>query len=74
MVSLIIKRTQFYDCVKNGWVLDGLPQNKHQAELLNRRGVIPTEVFSLNLSEMEIKKKVLKAKSSEYESDMNVVH
>lgn len=74
MVSLIIKRTQFYDCIKNGWVLDGLPQNKHQAELLNRRGVIPTEVFSLNLSEMEIKKKVLKAKSSEYESDIEVVH
>ncbi len=70
VISLVYKRTQFYDCQRNGWVLDGLPQNKKQAELLNRRGIVPTAVFSLTLTDMEIKKKVVKTGSKEYEFDL----
>lgn len=74
VISLVYKRIQFYDCQNNGWVLDGLPQNKRQAELLNRKGIVPTAVFSLNLTDMDIKKKILKAGSKEYEFDLEVVH
>ncbi len=62
------------DCQQNGWVLDGLPQNKRQAELLNKRGIVVTAVFSLTLTDIEIKKKALKTGIKEYEFDIQVVH
>ena len=49
LVSLIEKRTTLADCSR-GWVLDGLPANKKQCELLNKRGIIPTSVIYLKMS------------------------
>ena len=31
LVKLVIKRTQMQDCLANGWILDGFPQNLTQA-------------------------------------------
>jgi adenylate kinase len=62
VVTLIQKRTSLADCLR-GWVLDGLPLNKKQCELLNKKGIVPTIVLSIRLSDLEIKKKVI-AKSS----------
>jgi len=56
-VKLISKRLSLADCQKKGWILDGLPQNKNQAELLNRKGIIPISVFSLTLSDLDAKKR-----------------
>lgn len=76
LVTLIEKRTSLYDCSK-GWVLDGLPLNKRQCELLNKKDIIPTLVISLKMSELEIKKRVL-GKSLEnklyYDYYMEVIH
>ncbi len=63
IVSLIEKRVGLFDCGR-GWILDGLPLNKKQCELLNRRGIVPTSVISLRMSDVEIKRRVL-SKSKE---------
>lgn len=70
MIKLVCKRLQFADCQQNGWILDGLPQNKNQVELLNRRGIVPVEVFVLSLTDAEIKKRVKKTQSEAYEFDI----
>lgn len=49
LVTLIEKRVNLYDCNK-GWILDGLPINKRQCELLNKRGIVPSLVISLKMT------------------------
>jgi hypothetical protein len=50
IVTLITKRVSMYDCISNGWVLDGFPANLNQCHLLNNAGISPNCVFKLNLS------------------------
>jgi adenylate/nucleoside-diphosphate kinase len=57
LVSLIQKRTSLADC-NRGWILDGLPLNKRQCELLNKKHIVPSLVISLKMTELEIKKRV----------------
>lgn len=49
LVCLIEKRSGMADCSK-GWVLDGLPLNKRQCELLNKKGIVPTLLISLKMT------------------------
>lgn len=66
------------DCQHNGWVFDGFPINKIQCDLLNKRNLLPVNVFSLKLKEMEIKKRIIAqtkhSVSTDYDFDMEVVH
>jgi len=55
---LIEKRISLYDC-NRGWILDGLPLNKKQAELLNKKGIVPTLVISLRMNDIDVKRRVL---------------
>ena len=73
LVTLIEKRCSLADC-NRGWILDGLPLNKRQCELLNKRGVVPSLVICLRMTEIDIKKRARKAKSCEYDSYGEVVH
>lgn len=57
-MTLIEKRTTLCDCSR-GWVLDGLPLNKKQCELLNKKGIVPSLVVVVRMSELEIKKRVI---------------
>lgn len=50
LVELIQKRVAMSDCQHNGWVFDGFPMNKTQCELLNKRNLLPVNVFTLKLS------------------------
>lgn len=63
-----------FDCLNNGWILDGIPLNKKQCELLNKKGITPTVVFVLQMSDLNIKKRVLASKQISYEYQMDVVH
>ncbi|KAL4506760.1 hypothetical protein ABPG72_001181 [Tetrahymena utriculariae] len=54
IVELVLQRIQQADCKANGWALDGLPQNRKQAVLFHQRGIIPSSVFSIQLSSVEI--------------------
>ncbi len=41
----IFQRLKKPDCVEKGWILDGYPTNKTQAELLNGKGFSPNRYF-----------------------------
>jgi adenylate kinase family enzyme len=55
---LIEKRVSLSDCSK-GWILDGLPLNKKQAELLNKKGVVPILTISLRMNDIDVKRRVI---------------
>jgi adenylate kinase family enzyme len=74
VVDLIERRVQLADCVTRGWILDGMPRNKSQAEILIKRGLAPSAVFSLQLSDNDIKKRVAATKSNKYGYDPSVVN
>ena len=54
IIDLLAKRIQMQDCVEKGFVLDGYPQNRAQAELLTERGIIPDVVFGMEFTRKEI--------------------
>lgn len=69
------------DCQKCGWVLDGFPINRQQCELLNKRGLLPYNVFALKLTDADIKKRVLNRqlkspslKQYDYDWDIEIVN
>ncbi|XP_066466872.1 adenylate kinase 8 [Tiliqua scincoides] len=45
--ELIYERLQFEDCVKQGWVLEGIPQTRELARTLQAMAVIPRHVVVL---------------------------
>jgi len=73
LVTLIEKRSGMSDCSR-GWILDGLPLNKRQCELLNKKGIVPTLLLSLKMTELDIKKRVQKINEPEYDYYSEVVH
>ena len=50
-VDILEKRLSMGDCQNNGWVLDGIPSNRNQCDLLYRKDLLPGNVFCLKLSE-----------------------
>jgi len=50
-LALLEKRIQQADCIQNGYVLDGFPQNIKQANLLKTFGIIPTDVLYMKMSD-----------------------
>ncbi|KAJ3004168.1 UNVERIFIED_CONTAM: Adenylate kinase 8 [Siphonaria sp. JEL0065] len=51
LVDLVIKRLQRSDCVNQGWVLEGFPNTKAQANALKDKGIIPNRLIWLRASE-----------------------
>lgn len=47
-VSLLAERLLAEDCVKLGWVLDGFPETRDQALLLQEGGLVPRHVIVLH--------------------------
>jgi adenylate kinase len=41
MIDLIVKRLKQRDCINNGWVLEGFPNNLRQAEELAKHQITP---------------------------------
>ena len=80
LLDLLQKRVSMSDCQTTGYVFDGFPYNRDQCYSLNKRGLLPFNVFTIKLTEQEIKTRVisLTAKdrklSSEYDYDLEVLH
>jgi len=49
MVEMVVKRTQFSDCVKNGYLLEDFPKTRNEAEKLTAFGVVPDVIFYLDM-------------------------
>uniref|UniRef100_A0A8C4JZ94 Adenylate kinase 8 n=1 Tax=Dromaius novaehollandiae TaxID=8790 RepID=A0A8C4JZ94_DRONO len=45
--NLIQERLSNVDCIKQGWILEGFPENQEQAWMLQSSGIIPTHVVVL---------------------------
>lgn len=46
------------DCQQKGWILDGFPYTKTQADLLIKNNLAPYAVFSLQFTTTDLKKRV----------------
>ncbi|XP_051492853.1 adenylate kinase 8 isoform X2 [Apus apus] len=49
--NLIQKRLSNVDCIKQGWILEGFPENQEQAWMLQSSGIIPRHVVVLYASD-----------------------
>ncbi|NXM64187.1 KAD8 kinase, partial [Illadopsis cleaveri] len=47
--NLIQERLSNVDCIKQGWILEGFPENQEQAWMLQSSGIFPRHVEVLNL-------------------------
>eukprot|EP00825_Cyclidium_porcatum_P011085 TRINITY_DN1566_c0_g1_i6.p1 TRINITY_DN1566_c0_g1~~TRINITY_DN1566_c0_g1_i6.p1 ORF type:complete len:1401 (+),score=376.97 TRINITY_DN1566_c0_g1_i6:144-4346(+) len=74
LVDLILKRTQLSDCLNQGWILDGFPKTKQQAQLFTARGIIPTQVFSLQLDTFVIKNRSVQQKKNTFGYNNIILH
>eukprot|EP00440_Ansanella_granifera_P009994 gb/GFBE01010838.1/.p1 GENE.gb/GFBE01010838.1/~~gb/GFBE01010838.1/.p1 ORF type:complete len:468 (+),score=131.07 gb/GFBE01010838.1/:1-1404(+) len=52
--ALIGARLRQTDCVRKGWVLDGFPKTKAQAEFLRQAHLWPSRVIQLQISDMTV--------------------
>ena len=48
VTKLIIQRLNRPECISNGWILDGFPQNAQQAAALQSAGLAPNRVVFIN--------------------------
>lgn len=40
-VKIVEERMKLFDCVKKGWVMEGFPQTREQAQALQAIGIYP---------------------------------
>ncbi|XP_075761898.1 adenylate kinase 8 isoform X4 [Pelodiscus sinensis] len=50
--NLIQERLSNVDCIKQGWILEGIPENRDQAWILQSSGIIPRHVVVLYAPDM----------------------
>lgn len=72
MVELICKRSQYSDCILNGFSLEDFPKNQKQAEMLTSRGIKPDFVFYLNMESQFCYSRVKDLSNSEFMYDQRV--
>ncbi|POI26693.1 hypothetical protein CIB84_009557, partial [Bambusicola thoracicus] len=70
--NLIRERLSNVDCIKQGWILEGFPENQEQARLLQSAGIIPrhVEVYHTTFdwpSDVQIQQRLVKPDLSEEE-------
>lgn len=58
-VALIKERIQEKDCYEHGFVLDGFPETRSQAELLVNAEIKPDLVFHVTVDEIVLKQRVM---------------
>lgn len=51
MLSLVVHRLSMLDCTTKGWVLDGFPRTRAQAQLLAESKIEPNRVLFLDVSQ-----------------------
>ena len=51
IINVVTERLKEADCVKHGWLLDGFPRTRAQAQALNSAGMIPDAFILLSVPE-----------------------
>ncbi|XP_036892329.1 adenylate kinase 8 isoform X1 [Sturnira hondurensis] len=52
LIGLVEERLNDEDCVQRGWILDGIPETREQALMIQTRGIIPRHVIVLSAPDM----------------------
>lgn len=63
MIRVVNERLQQPDCVKNGWVLDGFPRTKVQAEAMLKNGMVPDCFILLDVPQEVLVERVVGRRS-----------
>lgn len=59
VVDMVVSRLQQEDCRQRGWLLDGFPRSKEQAEALEARGFRPDVFLLLDVPDEELVERVV---------------
>jgi adenylate kinase len=59
ITEIVLNRISQPDCKENGWILDGYPRTKGQAQSLNHLGLLPDVVIFLNVPDTELIERVV---------------
>ena len=59
ITHLVIDRISHSDCIERGWILDGYPRTKTQAESLKQLGIVPDLVVLLKVPDSELVERVV---------------
>jgi len=59
LCKVVGKRLNEIDCLRKGWVLDGFPKTKAQAEFLRQAHLWPTRLISVVLDEESVQERAL---------------
>jgi len=59
MCDIVVERLSQEDCKKKGWLLDGFPRTKAQAEALSAAGFFPDCFICLDVPDAKLTKRVL---------------
>lgn len=51
IINVIVDRLKQKDCIENGWLLDGFPRTRSQADALNEAGMVPDHFLLLDVNE-----------------------
>ncbi|NXS78129.1 KAD8 kinase, partial [Erpornis zantholeuca] len=52
--NLIQERLSNVDCIKQGWILEGFPENQEQAWMLQSSGIFPRHVVLIHVFPVEV--------------------
>ncbi|TYZ65957.1 hypothetical protein PybrP1_007066 [[Pythium] brassicae (nom. inval.)] len=58
IIDLILARLQRPDCVRRGWLLDGFPRTRAQAQALLSRGIVPDAMLILEVPDDDIVQRI----------------
>ncbi|TPX54498.1 adenylate kinase [Powellomyces hirtus] len=64
VIPLIVARLKREDCMNQGWVLDGFPRTRAQAEGLREKGVMPNRLLLLRASPETCKERLMKGQTN----------
>lgn len=73
LIALLAKRVERVDCQQNGWVLEGFPLTRPQAEAMLKRSLHPSNVFSVNIPHEEVYKRSEPLKQEEFGCDRTIL-
>ncbi|KAJ3158060.1 hypothetical protein HDU89_000443 [Geranomyces variabilis] len=69
ILPLIVARLKREDCMNRGWVLDGFPRTRAQADALREKGIMPNRLLLLRASPETCRSRLLSSTSDSAATD-----
>lgn len=72
-IEMLQSRTTMKDCTENGWVLDGYPQTRSQAVHMAQVGLVPDNVFQINVPIEVVYNRTVGRVQSDFDCDRSIL-